>query len=1007
MTNELIFKKNLELWSKQEPESGQKIESTEPKRVEFCEAANGALNLKASLDSGLSYYHDQNDPLNEAALWRKTLDLKRTNVLFVYGLGLGYSYDVLEEWLRASDRNYLAYIEDDPEVIRRFLETERAQKILQDRQVRLFLFEDFSKSAAKFDAVTSEFMGLEFKLSAIRPYLRNRAKELMHLNSLLSFLMKMKSIIHQEYSAFSVPFYSNFYMNLHTLPESYLGKGLWGEFQGVPAIICGAGPSLSKNIGVLKTLQNKALIFGGSTSINALNAEGIMPHFGVGIDPNPAQLTRIITNHAYQLPFFVNFRMNSFALNAIQGDHLYVNSTHAYDVYSWFDKMLGIEGPGIIEGYNVINYALAIAIQLGCNPIMLVGVDLAYSEGHSYAKLTPNHPLYQDAAKFQTKTAQEDLIARKDIYGKHTFTLWKWLMESVWFSKLAMEHPNLQLINATEGGIGFPGIPNRPLSEAAREHLNCSYDFEGMIHRTIQNSPMPPTVTHTKMMEGMALLSESLKRCEQACSSLVEEYKGIIGKISAGEAVQKNLITEKIAASVLQLDQQEGYQQILYAFNNHIQTILGRELKQLDMGEGWLSQEEILQQYAELHAMRFGYLLDAAQKNRHLLQRTLEVHQNQIEREKKFPHIDQRGFAYSELAASSKETYSLKDGILTLFDSALGIAYHEPFDTQKPENHSLEYYSDGSLKSEQFYFEEKLHGPSTFYAPNGSLLVRNWFYRGKRVGKGECFYPDGKLYSLTSYRNGHLHGPQNYYYHNGCRRTHLNYYDGILQGPLFLFYSNGQIKREIHYRMGKRHGEERLWNFEGKLIGETRYVEDKPTGEACFWSESGVLLKKVEFKAGGEVAKTSYYDEQGEPIAMQEGASSRDYFDSIALNMEAFTKNLDQIVMSLDTLVPLCIERFGAMSDSDFKDLKKDIQSVKKEVENLRVLNEKMKHEVGLDPNNLQEPIWKTPTMQDIFQDMMNKATENLKINITIIQSAFIEVIEKISLELGEDREKR
>ena len=63
------------------------------------------------------------------------------------------------------------------------------------------------------------------------------------------------NLILNEYLTGQRGFLSNFYLNLYYLPDSKKGNDLYGKFQGIPAIICGAGPSLQKNIHLLKELK--------------------------------------------------------------------------------------------------------------------------------------------------------------------------------------------------------------------------------------------------------------------------------------------------------------------------------------------------------------------------------------------------------------------------------------------------------------------------------------------------------------------------------------------------------------------------------------------------------------------------------------------------------------------------------------------------------------------------------------------------------------------------------
>ena len=85
-----------------------------------------------------------------------------------------------------------------------------------------------------------------------------------------------------EYLIQGRPYYSNFYKNLFELPKAKPASSLFSKFDKVPAIICGAGPSLEKNLPLLGTLKDRAIIFAGGTAMNALNAQGMLSTFWCG-----------------------------------------------------------------------------------------------------------------------------------------------------------------------------------------------------------------------------------------------------------------------------------------------------------------------------------------------------------------------------------------------------------------------------------------------------------------------------------------------------------------------------------------------------------------------------------------------------------------------------------------------------------------------------------------------------------------------------------------------------
>ena len=93
----------------------------------------------------------------------------------MYGLGLGYYYEAAYEWLEKSKskERYLIFLEDDLEVIRLFLETELASKILNDKQARLFSI-DWENINRDIDEAIANFPFKRTKVSALESYLQQK-----------------------------------------------------------------------------------------------------------------------------------------------------------------------------------------------------------------------------------------------------------------------------------------------------------------------------------------------------------------------------------------------------------------------------------------------------------------------------------------------------------------------------------------------------------------------------------------------------------------------------------------------------------------------------------------------------------------------------------------------------------------------------------------------------------------------------------------------------------------
>lgn len=605
---------NIELLSNSNPEAAIHLAYIECTRSSFCKAKNGELNLKIS---PAKYYHSSQNPSQEAMEWFSKLDLQGKQVLYVFGVGLGYAYDAAKKWLKGSAKRALVFLEDDPEVIHRLLETDRGYKILKDSQVHLRYFNELTGESGPFNGLYWQFLHKQIAISALPYYAKYRSDLLDQLYHKIFYESAYLNETVDEYLNSSARFYHNFYLNMRELADSYHGNALFDKFQGIPAIICGAGPSLKKNLKVLKTLKDKALIFAGGSSLNALTSNQLVPHFGAGIDPNPTQYDRIMGSREFPVPFFYRNRMYPEAFREVKGPKLYINGAGGYHTAEWIEKKLGIERELIDEGHNVVNFCAEIALALGCNPIIFVGMDLAFTGMQAYAPGVVASAQIKEQEIAKKKKFEESALKRKNIYGKTVYTLWKWVNESEWISNFAKKHPEVTVLNATEGGIGFAGVPNKKLAEVADDYLSGSYDLEKKIHKEIQKATFS-NVTKEKVDQVLSDLAESLKRCIVYLSQLQEELESVRkGRVSfvEGEDIFSSWHTGKAALFEAELGNEAAYLAVLDVFNSVYQLTLQGEL----LG---LTPQNRTAKTLEMLAKKYAFLRRTAEVNLYLLEKS-------------------------------------------------------------------------------------------------------------------------------------------------------------------------------------------------------------------------------------------------------------------------------------------------------------------------------------------------------------------------------------------------
>lgn len=528
-------------------------------------------------------------PEKEAEKWFSGLSLTGYKLLYVYGIGLGAYYVPLKKWLRESPEHHVVFVEDDVEVIDDFFRTDLATEFLNDHQATLCFIPDLEDPEGILDALYWSYVLTPFTITGLKSYVQMRDERYNKLSYQLSYSTTMKNALLEEYLRYGVAFFKNFYPNILQLHKSRSGNSLFGKFKGVPAIICGAGPSLEKQLPLLATLKDKALIFAGGSSLNAVTSKGIHPHFGAGIDPNPTQLLRLKASQAQGVPFFYRSRMMNEAFENILGERLYIAGAGGYDIAEFYEKAFGLEAEFLDEGHNVVNFCTGIAELLGCSPIIYVGMDLAYTGMKAYSggieeKVDVS---LEDLSKSQDQEYRG--ILRTDVYGKPIYTLWKWIAESDWLANFAKAHPECKLINSTEGGIGFPDIPNIPFQEAISTYLQKDYGIADKVKKAIDEAAIPQVT-----QEALFKITNEIKASLQKCMKQIDILLAEIELEKARPKTDGSLQSGRSALAESDLYEEPGYKYILDMFHQVFARVQNKKVSSLRVNKNEEMNEHAL-----------------------------------------------------------------------------------------------------------------------------------------------------------------------------------------------------------------------------------------------------------------------------------------------------------------------------------------------------------------------------------------------------------------------------
>jgi len=449
----------------------------------------------------------------ESLKWPEfTANVGDVEVLYVFGCSP--KIDILLRWLEEDVNRDVVFIEDDLSVISQ-MKVEKKDEIFAHEQIHLRVFLPESDIELFAEDLANAF-----------PYKRiafSNLKKNQETFELLKMHLLRKSVVTDAVANEMLFYHKLFYnlrKNLARLPQSF-DMGKWkGAFKDVPAILCGAGPSLATMQDKIINCKNKALVLAGGSTITALNALGITPDLAFAVDPNDEEFTRLMFHTSYDTPLIYALRVNPEIFHSHAGPLGYFSTGTGGSIEKWIEKEIRIEDAKILEGLSeeamsVTSVALMTAVYLGCNPIVLAGIDLAYDRGKRYA---PGVITDLQCSLEEKLSDASQMPQQKN--GKETAT--KWIMESDVLSKVAGQFPNTTFIDGRGEGIGFETIT---CEKEFDKKWSKTFDFKSTIHELVIKTPLdcPLNVINEKLQEFQQSMKRSLILVE---TILVELEKG-------------------------------------------------------------------------------------------------------------------------------------------------------------------------------------------------------------------------------------------------------------------------------------------------------------------------------------------------------------------------------------------------------------------------------------------------------------------------------------------------
>ena len=325
------------------------------------------------------------------------------------------------------------------------------------------------------------------------------------------------------------------YSNINQLKQELLTK----DIEDIPAIIVSAGPSLDKNVHLLKEAKGKAFIIAVDASIRTVMQAGVQPDLLCSVDPNSPER------------FFSGLDLKDVCWACNQWTNMNLLDTYAEHILyfgsfgdTWNDILkqnLGYEFPNVVSGGSVSTEAFMIALQMGFKNIVLIGQDLAFTGGVSHTK-----GIEDALGDNDSYIKSRQIVEVEGINGERLQTDYQMWFYKQWFEKVIRIYKDkIYVIDATEGGARIEGAEIKSLEEVIKTQCNKELDVHKIEQKIL---PMFSVERQLSLLEQLKSLREKILCTEKTILDCIAEQKEIFEKIKTEEIIlQKVKKLQKMA----------------------------------------------------------------------------------------------------------------------------------------------------------------------------------------------------------------------------------------------------------------------------------------------------------------------------------------------------------------------------------------------------------------------------------------------------------------------------
>lgn len=388
--------------------------------------------------------HSQYNPKKEAETFVKK-HYKPNYITILFGYGLGYIVDEFFKQLQFDE----IFIVIDPLLNKEISLQEHHEKYIEHFfdgtgivNLRQILGKVARNSETNIQVVCSP------------NYDRIFPKELIQLLKNVKEIQNTNYINENTLFLFAKDWQRNIFKNMRYLLKDLSIKVLEKVYDA-PIVVASGGPSLIKQIPILKKYRNKVILIASGSTINSLIKYDVFPDYVVSMDGGVPNYKHFEGEYFSKVTLLY-ILLNHYRIRECFQSGLVFNSALYDDISKYVKEKFDIDLPDLVGGSTVAHYAFSIAKYMATNKsaVALIGQDLAYTNLQTHAS----------GNVFATEASQEFLQKKRAFlvsgYGhKKVWTDDVFLGMQRTFEEMNKFYPaEIPIFNCTEGGVVLEGF---------------------------------------------------------------------------------------------------------------------------------------------------------------------------------------------------------------------------------------------------------------------------------------------------------------------------------------------------------------------------------------------------------------------------------------------------------------------------------------------------------------------------------------------------------------------